>query len=126
MESERPDALFRDPFARAFAGERGAATARWWLIDLASPQLLEMLGKTWQPHLSAANAPMQFAAAEGMAFFEPLGWREAEFRSTWDESLRLRRSVPFARLWDLIGRLRGKAKYEASRRMSGVVLLERR
>jgi methyltransferase (TIGR00027 family) len=112
---------------KALATEiHGAATARWWLIDLASPQLLEMLGKSWQPHLSAANAPMQFAPAEGTAFFEPLGWREAEFRSTWDESLRLRRSVPFARLWDLVGRLRGKAKYEASRRMSGVVLLERR
>lgn len=27
-ESERPDALFRDPYARALAGERGAAIAR--------------------------------------------------------------------------------------------------
>jgi methyltransferase (TIGR00027 family) len=28
MESERPDALFRDPYARRLAGERGAAIAR--------------------------------------------------------------------------------------------------
>jgi methyltransferase (TIGR00027 family) len=98
---------------------------RWWLIDLGSPLLLEMLKKHWQTHLTAAGAPMQFAPAEGTAFFAPFGWREAEFHSTWDESLRLRRTVPLAGLWTLLGRLRSKKTQEAYRRMSGIVLLER-
>jgi methyltransferase (TIGR00027 family) len=99
--------------------------ARWWLTDLATPLLLQMLSRSWQPHLAAANAPMQFAPAEGTAFFAPLGWREAEFRSVWEESLRLGRSVRLARLWDWLGRLRSKAVRDAYRRMSAIVLLER-
>jgi methyltransferase (TIGR00027 family) len=96
-----------------------------WLIDLASPLLLQMLKRTWQAHLSAAGAPLQFAPPEGTAFFAPLGWREAEFRSTWDESLRLRRTVRFAPLWQLLSRLRSAETRERYRRMSGIVLLER-
>jgi len=98
---------------------------RWWLIDLATPLLLQILSRSWQPHLAAASSPMQFAPAEGTAFFAPLGWREAEFRSTWDESLRLKRSARLAWLWHWLGRLRPKDVREAYRRMSGVVLLER-
>jgi methyltransferase (TIGR00027 family) len=99
---------------------------RWWLIDLATPLLLQILSRSWQPHLAAASSPMQFAPAEGTAFFALLGWREAEFRSTWDESLRLGRSVRLAQLWSWLGRLRPKAVREAYRRMSGIVLLERK
>ncbi len=98
---------------------------RWWLIDLASPLLLRMMERHWQPQLRAANTPMQFAPPEGTAFFEPFGWWEAEFRSTWEESLRLKRTVPLATLWNLLGRLRSKTTREAYHRMSGVVLLER-
>jgi methyltransferase (TIGR00027 family) len=97
-----------------------------WLTDLASPLLLDMLKRSWQPSLSAAGAPLQFAPPEGTAFFAPLGWREAEFRSTWDESLRLRRSVPLASVWQLVSRLRPKEVRARYRRMSGIVLLERR
>ncbi|HEY3384209.1 MAG TPA: SAM-dependent methyltransferase [Vicinamibacterales bacterium] len=96
----------------------------WWLIDLGSPLLLKMLSQSWQPSLDAANAPMQFAPAENTAFFEPFGWREAEYRSTWDESRRLKRSVPLAGLWELLGRLRSRATREEYKRLSGVVLLE--
>jgi len=99
---------------------------RWWLIDLATPLLLKMLKRNWQPSLQAANAPMQFAPPEGPAFFAPLGWREAEFRSVWRESLRLERTVPLAWLWNALGKLRSKATREAYDRMSAIVLLERR
>jgi methyltransferase (TIGR00027 family) len=98
---------------------------RFWLMDLASPQLLKMLRRTWQPKLEAANAPMRFAPAEGTAFFAPCGWREAEFHSMWEESLRLRRSVPLAPLWNFVTRLRSKKKQEEIRRFSGIVVLER-
>ena len=101
------------------------ASLRWWLIDLGSPRLLKMMEKTWGRAVAAGNAPFRFAPAEGTQFFEPLGWREAEFRSMWDESLRLKRSMPFARVWNLVGKLYPKSKREEFRRMSGMVLLER-
>ncbi len=98
---------------------------RWWLIDLASPRLLEMLRRSWGVQLSAGNAPMQFAPAEGTAFFAPLGWREAEFRSTGEEAHRLKREMRHAWLWRFIGRLMPKRRQEEFRRMAGIVLLER-
>src|SRR2546422_7435197 len=51
---------------------------------------------------------------------------EAEFRSTWDESLRLKRTMRLAWLWSLLGRLYPKKKREEFRRFSGIVLLGRR
>jgi methyltransferase (TIGR00027 family) len=101
------------------------APFHWWLIDLASPRLLKMMEKTWGQAVAAGNAPFRFAPAEGTRFFEPHGWREAEYRSMWDESLRLKRTMPLAWLWSLIGRLYPKSKREEFRRMSGIVLLER-
>lgn len=97
----------------------------WWLIDLASPRLLKMMQRTWGGRAAAGGAPFQFAPAEGTAFFEPAGWHEVEFRSSWDESLRLGRTMKLARLWTLLGRLTSKRKREAARRFSGIVLLER-
>ena len=101
------------------------AQARWWLTDLASPMLLKFLERQWQPKLREGNAPFRFGPAEGTAFFAPAGWREAEFRSTWDESQRLRRTMPNAWLWKLLSRLQSRQRREAGRRMSGIVLLER-
>ncbi len=98
---------------------------RWWLIDLASPRLLKMLQRTWGKQLSAGNSPMIFAPAEGTAFFESLGWREAEFRSTLPESVRLNRTMRFGHFWHWLSHFYPKRMQEAMRRMSGFVLLER-
>ena len=95
-------------------------------MDIASPGLLKMLEKTWGRAVAAGNAPFQFAPAEGTAFFAPHGWREAEFRSTWEEALRLKRTMRLAWLWQLIGRLYPKRKREEARRFAGMVMLERR
>ena len=43
----------------------------------------------------------------------------------WEESLRLKRTMRLAWLWNLVGRLYPKAKREEFRRMSGIVLLRR-
>jgi methyltransferase (TIGR00027 family) len=99
---------------------------RWWLLDLGSPGLLKMIEKSWGPMLAAGNAPFRFAPAEGTRFFEPHGWREAEFRSTWDESIRLKRTMRLAWLWTLLGRFMSSARREEARRFSGIVLLQRR
>ena len=100
------------------------AHARWWLTDLASPRLLKMLERRWQPQLKAGNAPFRFGPAEGTAFFAPYGWRESEFRSTWDESLRLQRTMPNIWLWKLLNKLQTARQRHEMRRMSGIVLMQ--
>jgi len=84
-----------------------------------------MMERTWGRAVAQGNAPFQFAPAEGTGVFEPHGWREAEFRSMWEESLRLQRTMPLAWLWNLVGKLYPKSKRDEFRRMSGIVLLER-
>ncbi|MEO6137676.1 MAG: class I SAM-dependent methyltransferase [Luteimonas sp.] len=116
LESDEVTALARDL--------HDIAHARWWLTDLASPMLLKMLARSWQPKLNEGHAPFRFGPAEGTEFFAPLGWRESEFRSSWDESLRLNRTMPGAGLWTLLSKLQSQQKREAGRRMSGIVLME--
>jgi methyltransferase (TIGR00027 family) len=116
--------LERDQVADLARDLHDIAHARWWLTDLASPMLLKFLERKWQPKLSEANAPFRFGPAEGTAFFSPFGWQEAEFRSTWDEAWRLRRTMPGAWMWRLLSRLQSPAKRDAGRRMSGIVLLD--
>jgi methyltransferase (TIGR00027 family) len=96
-----------------------------WLIDLASPQLLKRMSRTWGKSVAAGGAPFKFAPAEGSAFFRPYGWREAQSRSTWEEAKRLNRRLKGACIWELIARLMPKSKQEEFRRFSGYVVLER-
>ncbi len=100
------------------------AKATWWITDLASPLLLKRLGKSWSKKLAQGNAPFQFAPEQGTAFFKPFGWIEVEYRSNWDESIRLNRTMRFAWFWTIMMKLQPKAQQEASRRMSGIVLLK--
>lgn len=62
---------------------------RWWMLDLASPALLKMMGKSMGAQL--ANAPMKFGPANGVAFFEDLGWRATQVQSVLRAALRFRR-----------------------------------
>ena len=99
------------------------AMAKWWLLDIASPRLRQFMERGhWLGKLS--NAPMQFFPEQGTAFFEPFGWHEREFRSTWDESFRLKRTMRGAWLFKMLSKLQPKKQVEAGRRMSGNVLLE--
>src|SRR3954470_2116688 len=98
---------------------------REWLIDLASPQLLQRMNRTWGKNLAAGGAPFRFAPAEGTEFFRPYGWREALFRSNWDEAKRLKRTMKGIWFWNLIGRLSPPRVREGFRRFSGFVLLAR-
>jgi methyltransferase (TIGR00027 family) len=100
-------------------------TFQTWVVDLASPQLLQFLLKRWGDTLEEGRASMHFAPAEGTSFFRPYGWREAEFRSTWDESQRLKREMRGAWLFRFLSRFSSAERQEAGRRMSGIVRLER-
>lgn len=100
---------------------------RWWLMDISSPRLMKILEKSWGRSLAKGNAPFLFAPPESTQFFAPCGWKESEYRAMWDEANRLNRAeVPLAWLWNLLSRFQSPAKKEEGRRMSGMVVLERR
>jgi len=101
------------------------ASFRWWLSDLASPLLVQQVARQWNKRLTAAGAPFQFAPEEGTKFFEPAGWRESEFRSMWLEAKRLKREMPMAWLWNILGVFMPKEKRRAFERMSAIIRLER-
>ncbi len=101
------------------------ASFRWWLFDLANPQLLQIMLKMWGKNVQAGNAPFQFAPAEGTTFFERFGWKEVEFRSANEEGRRLHREMRMMWLWRFLTGLRGNQAREDFRRMSGFVLTER-
>ena len=75
---------------RSLAMDVGAeAGIRGWILDLASPALLKMMKKSMGPQL--ANAPMKFAPANGVAFFEDLGWHATHIQSVMRAASRFRR-----------------------------------
>ncbi len=98
---------------------------RWWLMDLASPELLQRMERNWAPVVRTGNAPFRFGPAENTGFFAPFGWKELEFRSTLEEAVRIGRAFRFARVLLWLGRLAPPAARNRRRRFSGYALLER-
>jgi methyltransferase (TIGR00027 family) len=98
---------------------------RWWLLDLIAPRLKRMLDKRWGSSLDEARAPFRFAPAASARFFERFGWREAEWRSTLAEAMRLGRGPWNAWLWRLLGRFASPEKRAELHRLGGFALLER-
>ncbi len=96
-----------------------------WLMDLASPELIKFMSKSWGASVAGGNAPFLFGPADSTGFFASLGWREAQFRSTWDESIRLHRKMRRAWIYQTMGLFASKKRREAMRRFSGIALLER-
>ena len=97
---------------------------RWW-ASTSSPSRSCAGSKRWAKSFAAGRAKLQFAPAERDRFFRPAGWKEIEFRSTWDESRRLRREMRMAWLWRLLGPPRRRRGREKIRRMGGIAVLER-
>jgi methyltransferase (TIGR00027 family) len=96
---------------------------RWWLVDYASPELLEMLEERWPQR--AAAAPFRFGPAEGATFFTKRGWEPAEERFTMDEARRLKREMPFAWFFRLMTFFASSTAREKHRRYSVYALFER-
>lgn len=117
--------IYLDPGAVAtLARDLAAVPAiRWWLMDLASPELLQRMERNWAPVVRAGNAPFRFGPAENTGFFAPFGWREVEFRSTLEEAVRLKRAFRFAGLVLWLTRFAREPKRERQRRFSGYALL---
>lgn len=99
------------------------ARAHWWVADLITPLLQTAMGLVWHAQLAGAQAPFRFAPRDAARFFQEAGWQQAEFHSTWDDSLQLGRTAPHGRLWDTLAKWSVPAAHRAMKRMSGVALL---
>jgi methyltransferase (TIGR00027 family) len=75
---------------------------RWWLTDIASPKILQRVQKHVGKQLQNAEAIMKFAPPEGPQWFEPRGWKEAEFREMMQEAIRLQRTPKGMWVWAII------------------------
>jgi methyltransferase (TIGR00027 family) len=107
-------ALGRDLFAQpAF---------RHWVVDIASPGLLEMLKQHTGELVAQAGAPYLFAPPEGPPFFESCGWKPIEVRSMLKTAAKLGR-LPLA--MRMLAMLPESSGAQGSRPWSAVCLLER-
>ena len=113
LEEPQVRSLAQDLFAQA--------GVRWWVIDLASPELLEMMQKSMGRFL--VSAPMKFGPSNGVAYFEALGWSATKVHSIFHAARRFGRLPWFLRIFALLPkpdpRRLGRARW------SGVVQLER-
>ena len=100
------------------------ARFRWWIMDLVSPRLLASVARQWHSRLETAKAPFLFAAENSRKFFGLTGWREREFRSTFEEAGRLGRPPPAVPWWDETAMAWWMTPPEERRRLSGVALME--
>ena len=108
--------------ARALHGQR---SIRWWIADVASPMLLQIMTRMWGKSVEAGRAPFRFAPEDSAAFFAPLGWREIEFRSGMEEARRLKREMRLMWLWRALSYLGRPSRRKSMRKMSGYALFER-
>ena len=107
------------------SGLHSQPSFKWWVIDIAHPQLLKMMTRMWGKKVSGGNAPFLFAPAEGTEFFLASGWREKSFRANMEEAQRLKREMGGMWFWKLFSVFQTKKQREIYRRFSGSVLLER-
>ncbi len=91
-----------------------------WLIDIASPGLLEMLRKGMGQQIKTGNAELQFAPREGPRFFAAYGWAPAEVHSMLKTGARIKRLSPWFHLLSLLPESNGE---QGSRPWSAVCLL---
>ena len=87
-------------------------------------QAVQMLAQRWAPSGQQDNAPFVFGPAEGSKWFEPYGWRELEWHSSFAESLRIKRTLRGGVMfWKLMDKLQSRARREKARRLSGILLM---
>src|SRR5262245_24064604 len=62
-----------------------------WVIDIASPGLLEMMQKQLGSKLDEAGVPFKFGPPEGPEFFTPFGWKPVDVRGMLKTAAKLKR-----------------------------------
>ena len=115
--------LMRDEAASLAYDLARQPTFEFWVVDLVSPGLMEMLRERTGDRMREAGAPFLFAPPEGAAFFHALGWNPVEVKSILKAAGKLGRLSMGLRLLSLLPESSAPA---GSRPWSGVVLLSRR
>ncbi|NBX76325.1 MAG: class I SAM-dependent methyltransferase [Proteobacteria bacterium] len=65
---------------------------RFWLAELLGPVQLALIKFKWGRQFKAANSEMAFAPKEGPQFFSRYGWQPVDFKSSFDEAIRIGRA----------------------------------
>jgi methyltransferase (TIGR00027 family) len=104
-------------FARTLFSHSNAHT---WIVDFNSPRVAAELARSMGDLLD--RAPFRFAPANGVGFFEELGWQARDVRSLFHEGARLRRVPLLLRPLALLPP--PNPRQLARERWSGVVRLE--
>ena len=107
---------------------RALTSARWWIVDYFSPQVLKMRRRRMAQKMQ--NAPFKFEPDDWISFFAAHGWRSAEMRYLGGESERLKREVPLtftAKAYFIVRALFAwSERRESFRKFAGYALLEPR
>lgn len=111
----------------ALAEDLHATPHFWrWIADALTPELLEWLLKKQFKTFATGSVKMHFAPPGGVAYFERFGWCAHTVRKMTVESRRLKRRMPRAWVFGLIGALAPKHVRERfSKFESYLFMLER-
>ena len=113
LDEEQVAALARDL--------AGPSTFDRWLVDIASPGLLQMMQRRGMGAMvTQAGAPYKFAPAEGPGFFERYGWTPLQVDSLFDAAAQAGRLPFIMRLMSFLPQPKGPRRV-----WSGVCLLQR-
>jgi methyltransferase (TIGR00027 family) len=93
-----------------------------WIVDIASPGLLEMIRKNTSSQIGEGAAQLQFAPENGPQFFVAHGWTPAEVHSSLKTAAHLKRLTLIMRLLSLLPE---KPDQMGKRPWGGICLLRR-
>lgn len=112
-----------EPTVRALSDDLKRRNVSWWVFDAISPAVRDLFMTEMATIL--AQAPMHFAPENGVAFFEDLGWRVRELRSSAKDARRLRRLPWLMNLIMMLPLPQPDPRRLGRARWGGVVCLER-
>ena len=95
---------------------------RYWVLDITSPALLNMLRKKMGKAFDEAAAPFKFAPTDGPEFFSKFGWKPLAVRSLWHAAGALKR---LPRMMSFFYHLQKSEAFKPNRPWGGACLLER-
>jgi O-methyltransferase involved in polyketide biosynthesis len=95
---------------------------RNWVLDLASPGLMQLIKKHLDPALAESGASLKFGPEEGPEFFAPTGWKPHDIRSLLKTAARLKRLTLWMRILSLLPESKGR---QGNRPWAAVCLMQR-
>jgi len=101
----------------------GVDSFQRWLLDIASPGLLQMMQKSAGKALDRVGAPFRFGPAEGPGFFGPYGWDVVDVQGLLKTAARFGRP-PF--ILRQLAKLPESTGPQGKRPWSGVCLLQKK